>query len=58
MTDPQMAIQTKNPTVKGLTFKEQLAQEAVAQRQEEEKRRKWEAFELDLKRREDRANEL
>ena len=41
-----------------MTFKEQLAQEEAQKQADLERKRKWDLFELDLKKREDRALEI
>ena len=62
-TDPDKASRNKNPIPVGkggkrMTFKEQLAKEAEERQAEEAKKLRWENFEKDLKRREERANEI
>ena len=61
LTDPKKQMDTKNPLppeTRKITFKEQLAIEEAQKKAEEERKRKWDDFELDLKKREDRANEI
>ena len=41
-----------------MTFKDQLEKEKADKKEEEDKRRKWDDFEKDLKRREERAIEI
>ena len=62
-TDPAKAARVKNPIPVGkggkrMTFKEQLAKEEEERQAEEAKKLRWENFEKDLKRREERANEI
>ena len=61
LTDPEKQVATKNPlpaTQRKMTFKEQLANEEAQRLADSEKKRKWDQFELDLKKREERANEM
>lgn len=61
MTDPQKQMDAKNPlpvAQRKMTFKEQLAQEEAQRQAELERKRKWDEFELDLKKREERANQI
>ena len=54
-------MDTKNPLPpekRKITFKEQLAIEEAQKKAEEDRKRKWDDFELDLKKREERANEI
>ena len=58
MTDPEKKAMSIAPLKKGMTFKKQLEQEERDRKEYEEKRKRWDDFEADLKRREERANEL
>lgn len=52
MTDPEKQKTTKNPQKVKMTFKEQLVAEEALRQEELEKKKKWDDFELDLKKRE------